>query len=159
MPVRTIELTALSDANLKAVTDAYRDLKSRLASIKQTRRGPQRVTIGATGAAKILFAFWPDALPPWDQKIRGELGYDGSAESYLQFLAERVLLEIRAVTADAARFGISLAQVPACVCRPDSTLPKLVDEYLWVTVSQGYKPPSRTEIEHWAEWAEIKKED
>jgi hypothetical protein len=39
------------------------------------------------------------------------------------------------------------------VGRPNSTLPKLVDEYFWMTISQGYAAPSRDLIGQWATWA------
>jgi len=113
------------------------------------------VRVGPTGAAKILFAFWPNALPPWDKKIRTHFGFDGSADSYADFLSNRVLPEIRTLEADAARFQIPLETIPLRIGRPDSTIPKLVDEYYWVTRSQGYDVLTKNDIQQWAIWADV----
>jgi hypothetical protein len=31
-------------------------------------------------------------------------------------------------------------------------LAKLVDEYFWVTISNGSKPPDRSEVARWLKW-------
>jgi hypothetical protein len=106
------------------------------------------VTVGPTGAAKILWALRPEALPPWDEPIRAQLGFDGSGESYAAFLT-LAQQTIRAVIEDAARLGVSEAEIPAQIGRPHATLPKLVDEYFWATITEGVTIPSPADLEQW----------
>jgi len=159
MPERTIELTALSDAHLKSVAKTYEDIATSIASERRGRHGSTtKVRFGPTAAAKILFAFWPNALPPWDSKIQKEFGYDGSAASYCRFLVERVRPDISELVKDAERFGISPEALPARIDRGNSTLVKLADEYYYMKTRGGTPPTQenvRENIRLWARWAEI----
>ncbi len=101
---------------------------------------PSIVTVGATGAAKILHALRPKVLPPWDDPIRAALGLDGSRDSYLVYLAD-VQENVRGIEAEAAALGIT--NVPMALGRPRSSLPKMIDEYYWITLTRGHAPPSR----------------
>lgn len=152
LPREGVSLVEVSDAVLDAVAEAYGDLKDRRASMKARKSGSHVVTFGPTGAAKALYALRPNALPPWDDPIRESLGYDGSPASYRHFL-KSVREEVCNIQEEAARFGIKPADIPVAVGRPESSLPKLIDEYYWVTVTQAYAAPSAEEIERWARWA------
>jgi hypothetical protein len=80
------------------------------------------------------------------------LGYDGSAESYARFLsdAQRHLEE---VLEDAARFQIAPVDLPSTLGRRESSLAKLGDEYLWVTITNECACPDHGELERWLRWA------
>ena len=152
LPRETAQLTSASDVALDQVSEAYGHLKEGIASYRRLSSGRAAVTFGPTGAAKVLFALRPTLCPPWDDPIREELGYDGSRESYQKFLT-RARREIVELMADAERRHVPGGQVPRLVGRPRSTLPKLMDEYYWVRITQGVSPPTREEMRQWTRWA------
>jgi len=94
----------------------------------------------------------PDCLPPWDEAIRKHFKHDGSAESYADQVKEvrRCIIQL---VEDAQRFGIKASEIGQRIGRPCSSLPKLVDEYFWATISSSIVPPKRGELEKWIGWA------
>ena len=148
------------DKDLLTLTDSEFDLAGRIygALVDKTackRRGANgsetTVTVGPTGAAKILFALRPHAFPPWDRAIRDELGFDGSAGSYSDYL-RRARKHMEELRDDCNRRGICLADLPQALGRPLSSIAKLIDEYFWVTVSRKCPAPSEGEITRWTSW-------
>ena len=93
------------------------------------------VTYGPTGAAKTMFALRPLAIPPWDEPIRLELEHKG-VNSFRAHLA-RVADQLRSLSAAA---GIPVQDLPVFIGRPDSTPPKLIDEYNWIVITRGINP-------------------
>lgn len=142
------DLLSLSNADLEQVEHMYSSLVDRPAC----ERREKPVKIGPTGAAKILFALRPNALIPWDDPIRQELKLDGSGQAYRHYLGTaKVWLEDLSVECE--KRGFNLTDLPARVGRLESSPPKLIDEYLWVTITGGYKVPSKSDFERWAEWS------
>jgi hypothetical protein len=130
-------LLLLPNEAVHATAEAYKALRRAAASRKRLARGHvSDVTCGPTGAAKILFALRPDALPPWDSAIRKALRFDGSRNSYLSFLC-KVQRDIQDLVGEANQTGITLEQIPDFVGRPQSSLPKLVDEYHWISFTRS----------------------
>jgi len=140
-----------SDKALDAAAAAYDGLRSARAALAFRGSKSWPVCFGSTAAAKALYALRPDFFPPWDDAIRRKLGYDGSAESFHHFLG-RVQAEIRSLQTEAAAFGIAADEIPAALGRHESSLPKLVDEFYWVTISGEYKLPTTDELRRWARW-------
>ncbi|HTN81852.1 MAG TPA: hypothetical protein VMK16_19445 [Acidimicrobiales bacterium] len=135
LPRPGASLATLKPRQLAVAADAYADVKVRTASTRSTKSGGIAiVTVGATGAAKLLHALRPKVLPPWDDPIRAALGLDGSRDSYLTYL-ERVQHDVRSIEAEAAARGIT--NVPAALGRPTSSLPKMIDEHYWITLTHG----------------------
>ena len=152
LPDRLATLDRLSDEDVQRAGEAYADLSGRLAS-RRTREGrTYDVQVGPTGAAKIMFAARPRVFPPWDDGIRQKRGYDGSRCSYCQYLVE-VREQVQQLCAEGAELGIAAEDIPRQVGRPRSTLPKLIDEYNWVTVTRGFVPPEPDEIAKWYRWS------
>ena len=145
-------LWELNDQELISATVAFGALSGKIASYRTKSNGsPVTVTVGPTGAAKILFAVRPRALPPWDDPIRRFFGYDASKEGYLSYLREtRTMLEKLAISCEMN--GLSLAELPKELGRPNSTLPKLIDEYHWVAVTRGCSLPSSDILQRWLGW-------
>jgi hypothetical protein len=152
LPGRSAALDRLSDADIEEAADAFADLSRCLASKKTRDEEQQDVRVGPTGAAKILFAARPTVFPPWDDAIRKALGFDGGRSSYRRYLAE-VRDQVRRLCAEAAELGITAENIPLEVGRPRSTLPKLIDEYNWVTATKGFLPPEPSEIAKWYRWS------
>jgi hypothetical protein len=151
LPSPRARLWEESDRRLDGATEAYGGLQRARAGLRSRGSKSWRVTFGPTAAAKALYALRPDFFPPWDDAIRKKFGYDGSAESFRHFLV-RVQAEIRSLQAEAARFGIGIDEIPAALGRRESSLPKLIDEFYWVTASGEYKLPTAEELRLWARW-------
>ena len=149
---RNRELLRLGETELAAVGLAFESLSKRIACYKTRKGATYPVSVGPTGASKVLFAIRPHALLPWDGAIRSNLGYDGSGSSYVAFLGH-----VRSLLEDVGRLcereGFELTDLPKKLGRPQSTLPKLVDEYHWVTITSGCKPPHSDTLQRWADWS------
>lgn len=152
LPHRTVALTELTHGVLETAAQAYGDLKDRHASIRMLKSSAYPVTFGPTGAAKVLYALRPDAFLPWDDPIREHFGYDGSTDSYREFLSS-VQKEVGDLQGEAARFGIKVGDIPFAVRRPESSIPKLIDEYYWVTITMGCAPATAKDLERWFGWS------
>ena len=152
LPHDDLGLAELPDAALVEASEAYGDLERRRASMRLTKSGPIAVTFGPTAAAKVLHALRPKAFPPWDDPIREKLGYDRSPESYRKFLGS-VQEHVRRLEEEAAHLGISATDLPKLMKRPGSSIPKLVDEFYWVTITKECAPPTEDDLERWASWA------
>lgn len=152
LPQDSLGLVELPEPALDAAAEAYGNLKGRRASMRLTGPRSIDVTFGPTASAKVLYALRPEAFPPWDDPIRKKLGYDGSPESYRKFLSS-VQKDVRRLEEEAAHLGISSTDIPKLMTRPGSSLPKLVDEYHWVTITKACTPPTEDELERWASWA------
>jgi len=126
-------LTDLSDPALISLASAYDKLRLRQASLKRRNNLDISVTFGPTGAAKVLYALRPNCCPPWDDDIRKHFRWNGAGASYISFL-RTVRSEILDLLSDARQAGIEANDIPHEAGRPDSSLPKLVDEYYWTTI-------------------------
>ena len=142
LPSPRANLWELTDANIEGLRGMFDALANASASIRRYKSGTSRVRVGRTGGAKILFALRPKIFPPWDDPIRREGGYMGQ-NGYIQFLKDT-----RAVILDLKRQcdlnRISILDLPTKLNRPQSTVPKLIDEYYWVTITKGCTLPIRT---------------
>jgi hypothetical protein len=152
LPPPERNLLSMSDEDIDKVGTPYEALCRLQASSRQRKSGASFVEFGPTGAAKILFAFRKEALPPWDFPIRKEYNWDGSAHSYLSFLRQ-VRREIEEVAFDAAGHRIPVEQLPTKLQRPLSSVAKLVDEYYWMKATKGWKPLSVAQIKDWSYWS------
>jgi hypothetical protein len=80
-----------------------------------------------------MYALRPNACAPWDVPIRYGLGIgenDAAYRAYLQLIA-------RALTKTSERAEVAVEDLPALVKRPESSPPKLIDEYLWMRITRG----------------------
>ena len=142
----------MTERVLSETTEAYDDLRNRQASRRSGKGAQIPVRFGPVGAAKILFAIRPEALPPWDEPILEELGYDGSGASYRRYL-DWVRQSIEHLTEQALRFGIGRSDIPRLLGRPKSSLCKLIDEYNWVAITKKCPAPKAEELRQWLNWA------
>jgi hypothetical protein len=137
LPAPDVPLTDLSIEQMRECARAYDVLRAQAASYRTLPGGmSSRVTYGATGAAKTLFALRPNAIPPWDDPIRAALKANGDLASFRVYLTS-VSTQLRALAAEAGR---PVSDLPVLVGRPDSTPPKLIDEYNWIVITKGLHP-------------------
>lgn len=110
-----------------------------------------------TAAAKTLHALRPRALPIWDAAIKAwfikerGLSERTAGQTYSEFLSH-VAEQLSELEVDAARLGYSLADVQKWVHGSASSLVKLVDQYYWITITEGHKIPTRDELKRWLSW-------
>jgi hypothetical protein len=119
-------LPSLSDDDIDQVAAAYAALAAINVSEGRTRR-----SLGPTAAAKALYALRPATVMPWDaaiaQRLHGQR--DGAAFARHQRLgrgwAQALITEA----------GGDEAAVAALAARPGISLAKVLDEYLYITVT------------------------
>lgn len=148
------ELLSLTKEELLAITEAYDLLKDCAASIRKLKKDTGKevvVSFGPTGASKILFAIRPKALVPWDKAIRESLKYNGGKESFLAYL-NHVKSELQELSNICKKQRIKLSDLPKLFNRPHSYVPKLLDEYYWVTVSNKCPSPDKKTLKLWSKW-------
>jgi hypothetical protein len=147
-----IDLLHFTDLEFAAVERAYAGLVHRLASNRMLAAGREsRVEVGPTGTAKVLFALRPNALIPWDDPMRAHFRLDGSAHSYANFL-RGVKLQLEALGSECAEHGFESQELPRILGRTDSSLPKLIDEFHWVTISRRCPTPQQNVLRRWISW-------
>ena len=135
-----INLWELTESEFTAAGAAYKSLSNRIASYRTIKENTFPVSIGPTCAAKILFANRPKAFLPWDAPIRESLGYDGSHDSFVSYLKSvKSIIEELAISCN--KNGFDLSELPERIGRPNSTIPKLIDEYYWVTITRNLPFP------------------
>jgi hypothetical protein len=147
-------LWELTEDEINSVGPAYEVLSKKRASFRKGKENTASVSVGPTGAAKILFTIRRNALIPWDVSIRSYYRYDGSSTSYLAYLhcVKSILKELKNAC---NRDGFTLEQLPNRLRRIHSTVPKLIDEYHWVTITNHCSPPTQDIFQKWARWSKI----
>ena len=132
----------LSDRQICSTAQAYEELRLIEASRrKSTGRKTHAITVGPTGAAKTLFALRPKSLVPWDIPIRKALHHTQDGDSYARFLTDLKETILR-LKQPARKAGFTLDELPHRIGRPHSTVPKLIDEYYWATITRRWKIPT-----------------
>jgi hypothetical protein len=150
LPGPDAPLTDLSPDEIEVCANAYEALRDCRAAVKQRPGGPDfYVTFGPTGAAKTLFALRPNAFAPWDDPIRDARGWGPDGLSFQHYLTEAAD-QLRGLAIEAS---VSVDALPALVGRPQSSPPKLIDEYNWVVLTRSCPPPVPSELAQWARWA------
>jgi hypothetical protein len=150
LPNKEKNLWDLTESELGSIDCAFKDLANRIiATRKQNRR---RVHFGFTAAAKTLFVLRPKALVMCDKNIRGK--YVGKNGSYKDFLREMKRL-IGELGKQCKQQGFGLNKLPERLNRKDTTIPKLIDEYNWITKTESKELnpiPIFDNFRQWAEW-------
>jgi hypothetical protein len=108
--------------------------------------------LGPTGASKVLFAVRPEIAMAWDEGIQKEFGLAGDRAGYRKMLT-RSQAEAENLVVDAARCGVAdWRAIPDEVGRPEHTMPKLLDEYHWVTITRRHQIPAPEDLRRWTAW-------
>jgi len=145
-----IDIIHFDEKKAEFIGRAFEDLSKCFASYRIKKSGEKKkVTIGPTGATKILFAIKPNELMPWDGAIRSGK-YNGTKESYIDFL-NYVKMLCRSIEEKCKKHGYKLSDLPGIIDREKSTIPKIIDEYLWITKTRDFIPPTNAILEKWVE--------
>ena len=146
------KLWELTETELRRISIIYDELAKKKASKKMRGSNLLTITIGPTGASKILFALRPEVAVPWDEAIRNGLKHMGDGDSYVKYL-EQVRSEIESLSISCNKNGIEMFQVPQKLGRDEATIAQLIGEYLWVTETKKCYPPSLKTIQRLAKWS------
>jgi hypothetical protein len=140
LPQPHVELVDLQNADLDVLVAAYEALL--------TAHG-----IGSTTAAKVLFALHPETAMAWDKAIRAVLNIGENGQGYQDMLVYS-RHEVEMLIADADRCGIrNRRDIPRIIGSPDRTLARLLDEYNWITITNGHQIPTCSDLKQWVTWA------
>jgi hypothetical protein len=133
LPPQSHGLAQLTDFQLRTVSDAYAGLYVRQAAIGRTGRIRR---VGPTGAAKLLYFIRPAAVTAWDNAIslRTAGGRDGAA-----FLKHLTTCRAWATSleTEGRQLGLQPSEIGPYLNRPASSVAKLIDEWLYATVTGG----------------------
>jgi hypothetical protein len=145
------DIWQLTETEFSLVGLAYESLSERMASFRRKKHSSYRISIGPTGASKILFAIRPKVFIPWDESIRLHYSYGKESDSYLAYhLKVKNLLET--LEKQCQRYGFQLVDLPKILGRYHSSIPKLIDEYHWVTITNNCHPPDSNTLRQWVKW-------
>jgi hypothetical protein len=131
LPDERMALTDLSPSGLVAVGQAYDALRVAPAAARTVNGRDVDVSFGDTATAKAFYAIRPRALVPWDEAIRLAFGKPSHGAAYARLLQ----LSAEALDGLARRLSASVSDVPGLLGRPESSPPKLVDEFLWIRIA------------------------
>ncbi|MEU6310416.1 MmcQ/YjbR family DNA-binding protein [Streptomyces sp. NPDC047014] len=118
-------LAALGPREISRLAKAYAEL----AAVPVGRR-----TLGPTAASKALYALRPASVMPWDAAIADRLYGVRDGDAFARHLRTGGIWA-RAVLAEAG--GLHEAALCAWLGRPEVSLAKVLDEYLYVTITHG----------------------
>jgi hypothetical protein len=130
LPAEHVILPELGEADLTEAGQAYDALRRAPAARRNLSNGAVDVAFGPTAAAKAMFVVRPQAFLPWNSPIRAAFRWSGRASAYLKLLRQSA----ETLEALARRFAVPVGELPALLGRPESSPPKLIEEYLWIRV-------------------------
>jgi hypothetical protein len=136
LPGDRATLTTVVEADVVAAGRAYDALRAAPAARRSVQGNDLDVAFGDTATAKLMFAIRPLVFPPWDAAIRLAFGKPGGSAAYVRMLR----LSAAALDGLAGRLAVPVSELPAALGRPESTPPKIVDEFLLVRITQSRRP-------------------
>jgi hypothetical protein len=131
----------LNDNEVAVLAASYADLASRPGALLTRNGVPAGYrTIGPTAASKIMFVLRPHTVPPWDAAIARSTTGGTSLDHFRRHL-EAARVWATAILDEARRDDIP--DIPGHVGRPGSSLAKLRDEWMYLTITRGCAVPPR----------------
>jgi hypothetical protein len=125
--------------NKKVIIDLFSDLSNRKAATKERVGHEIDVRIGPVGAAKTLFALRPNLFSPWDTPIYNKLNLEGNGAGYVNYLL-KIQNELKDIRAALENTVINWSDLFTYLEKQHKSYPKLIDEYYWITITQGCDP-------------------
>jgi len=125
--------------NKDLIIEIFDDLKDRKAATRQQRDCKSNVRIGPVGTAKTLFALRPNLFSPWDTSIYQKFQLEGTGSSYVEYLS-KVQNELREIRDNLKDIDVNWHELFGYLKKRHRSYPKLIDEYYWITITQGCDP-------------------
>ena len=112
---------------------AYVGLRRLPAAVSRTGRVR---SVGPTAAAKLLYFVRPAAVTAWDKRISGCTGGGQDQAAFLRHLA---LCRgwAAGLEAEGRALGLESEEIGPYLGRPASSVAKLIDEWLYATITVG----------------------
>jgi hypothetical protein len=107
--------------------------------ISERNNSTSEVNVGPVGAAKILFALRPNFYSPWDRPICQSKGYMLDGTDYVKYLQD-IQTTLYELKNECIENGLTIHDLIKITNRSLSSLPKLIDEYNWVTITKNCIP-------------------
>jgi hypothetical protein len=107
--------------------------------ISERYNSTSEVNVGPVGAAKILFALRPNYYSPWDRPICQSKGYQLNGNGYVKYLQD-IQKTLYGLKNECVENGLTIHDLIKITNRSISSLPKLIDEYNWVTITKNCIP-------------------
>ena len=136
LPPAGTGLADLSDADLQDVSRSYAGLRRLPAAVSRTGRVR---SVGPTAAAKLLYFVRPAAVTAWDRQISGRTGGGQDQSAFLRHL---IVCQSWAagLEAEGRAIGLKAEEIGPHLGRPKSSVAKLIDEWLYATITVGLSP-------------------
>jgi len=157
LPEKNKNIWELDDKDYKSIAIAFDCLKQTKVSRRIKNQSEEDVTAGPTGTSKILFALRPKSLIPCDIPMRKHFRLKDSSEGYIDYLKiiKDIIIELEK---ECKQYGFEISELPEQLDSPNLTIPNLIDEYLWYTISNNIKPgntkiPSMKLLNKWSQWS------
>jgi hypothetical protein len=136
LPLESQRLAELTDTELLAVSRAYGDLYVRPAAINRSGRTRR---VGPTAAAKLLYFVRPHAVTAWDNAISRRTGGGHDEAAFLRHLTT-CRQWAKNLEAEGRQLGLEPSEIGPYLGRPASSVAKLIDEWLYATITGGFGP-------------------
>ncbi len=134
LPMHNQDILNLSDEDINAFEKLFDSLRKTHAS---TKAGIVH-RVGPVGAAKLLFALRKHCFAPWDNAIISHFGYPANGKGYCSYLLQ-IKGKLISLKADCQKRRVVFNNICKRL-KHNSTLPKLVDEYFWVSITKKCNP-------------------
>jgi hypothetical protein len=132
-------IAELIDVEIDMIADAYADLSARPAALRTHNgaiRGHRR--IGPTAASKIMFILRRDTVQPWDAAI-ARTATGGTSRNHFASHLEASRTWAQNIQNEARRRHIP--DIATYVGRPNSSMAKLRDEWMYLTITRRRHVP------------------
>ncbi len=151
LPSKNKNIWELKESDYNLVATAFNSLTKIVAAVKLRDGKYIKTTVGPTGTSKIFFALRPKSLIPLDIPMRKKFGYDGGPTSYIKYLKQ-----VKDIVIDLDKQcrlnGFGIEDLPSKIGRKGITIPALIDEHHWVTITNNTKPPDKDTLKRWIKW-------
>lgn len=152
LPEKTKNIWEFNLNDLNVIQELYDSLRIKIASYVKDKNGNMRTnSFWPTPTSKILFALRPKGLIPWDAEMRRVFKRKYKITNYKEFLV-KVIDDINELRISCKKNGFDLKDIPIKLNRNSATIPKLIDEYHWITITRNCKPPNKENLKKWIKW-------
>ena len=127
------------EANKKLIIESFNNLSDQKVATRQLKDREIDIRIGPVGSAKVLFALRPNLFSPWDKPICKNFQLEDNGCDYFEYLL-KVQNELREIKNSLKDTGLNWNKLFGYLDKKHTSYPKLIDEYYWITITQGFDP-------------------